>query len=125
MVEVEITTFPTETRSPVGRVVRVLGQIEDEGVDTRLILKKYGIPDAHEQEAVDEAVRLGDKVRPRDRRGRTDFRGLLTVTIDGVSARDFDDAITIDRLENGNFWLGVHIAAVSYTHLTLPTILLV
>ncbi len=114
MVEVEITTFPTETRSPVGRVVRVLGQIEDEGVDTRLILKKYGIPDAHEQEAVDEAVRLGDKVRPRDRRGRTDFRGLLTVTIDGVSARDFDDAITIDRLENGNFWLGVHIADVSH-----------
>ena len=63
---------------------------------------------------MDEAVRLGDKVRPRDRRGRTDFRGLLTVTIDGVSARDFDDAITIDRLENGNFWLGVHIADVSH-----------
>lgn len=114
MVEVEITTFPTQTRSPVGRVVTVLGQIEDEGVDTQLILKKYGIPDAHEQGVVDEAVRLGDKVRPRDRRGRTDFRDLLTVTIDGASARDFDDAITISRCENGNFSLGVHIADVSH-----------
>tara|TARA_B100000686_G_scaffold309609_1_gene351661 strand:- start:5720 stop:7957 length:2238 start_codon:yes stop_codon:yes gene_type:complete len=114
MVEVEITTFPTQTRSPVGRVVRVLGQIEDEGVDTQLILKKYGIPDAHEQDAIDEAVRLGDKVRPRDRRGRKDFRDLLTVTIDGESARDFDDAITISRSDNGNFLLGVHIADVSH-----------
>jgi len=114
MVEVEITTFPTQTRSPVGRVVRILGQIKDAGVDTQLILKKYGIPDAHEHEAVDEAVRLGDKVRPRDRRGRTDFRDLVTVTIDGATARDFDDAITIDRLENGNMWLGVHIADVSH-----------
>ena len=114
MVEVEITTFPTQTRSPVGRVVRVLGQIEAEGVDTQLILKKYGIPDAHEQDAVKEAARLGDQVRPRDRRGRTDFRDLLTVTIDGASARDFDDAITISRCANGNFWLGVHIADVSH-----------
>ena len=114
MVEVEITTFPTQTRSPVGRVIRVMGQIEEEGVDTQLVLKKYGIPDAHDQEVVDEALRLGDKVRPRDRRGRTDFRDLVTVTIDGVSARDFDDAITIDRLGNGNYWLGVHIADVSH-----------
>ena len=59
-----------------GRIVRVLGQIEAEGVDTQLILKKYGIPDAHEQDAVKEAARLGDQVRPRDRRGRTDFRDL-------------------------------------------------
>ena len=114
MVEVVITTFPTQTRSPVGRVIRVLGQIKDEGVDTQLILKKYGIPDAHEQAAVDEAVGLGDRIKSRDRRGRTDFRELETVTIDGAAARDFDDAITIDRLENGNMWLGVHIADVSH-----------
>ena len=114
MVEVEITTFPTQTRSPVGRVIRVLGKIEDEGVDTQLILKKYGIPDAHDEEAIDEAARLGVKVRRSDLRGRTDFRDLLTVTIDGASARDFDDAITLSRCDNGNFWLGVHIADVSH-----------
>src|SRR5207237_2907879 len=61
-----------------------------------------------------EAVRLGTTVSDRDIRGRTDFRHLLTVTIDGEHARDFDDAITLERLPNGHFWLGVHIADVSH-----------
>lgn len=114
MVDVEITRFPTPTRHPAGRVSEVLGRIDDVGVDTQLILRKYRIPDAHSPEAVEEARRLGCEVNPRDRRGRTDFRGLTTVTIDGETARDFDDAITLDRLANGHFWLGVHIADVSH-----------
>ena len=60
------------------------------------------------------ATKLGTTVKERDIRGRTDFRPLTTVTIDGEHARDFDDAITIDKLPNGNYWLGVHIADVSY-----------
>ena len=111
---VEITRWPTATRGPVGRVVEVLGRIDEPGVDTQIIIRKFGIPDRHSDEAVAEATRLGTVVKERDIRGRTDFRGVTTVTIDGEHARDFDDAITIERLANGHFWLGVHIADVSH-----------
>ncbi|HVG52978.1 MAG TPA: ribonuclease R [Vicinamibacterales bacterium] len=114
MVLVEITRWPTATRGPVGRVVEVLGRIEDPGVDTQIIIRKFGIPDAHSPESVDEARRIGTAVNERDIRGRTDFRTVTTVTIDGEHARDFDDAITIERLPNGHYWLGVHIADVSH-----------
>jgi ribonuclease R len=114
MVVVEITRWPTPARGPLGRVTEVLGSIDEPGVDTEIIIRKYGIPDEHGQEAIEEARRLGAEVRERDLRGRTDFRRLVTVTIDGEHARDFDDAITIERLENGNYWLGVHIADVAH-----------
>src|SRR4029077_6416073 len=73
-----------------------------------------GIPDAHSAEATQEAVRMGEAVVPAHVKGRTDFRPIQTVTIDGEHARDFDDAITIEKLANGHFWLGVHIADVSH-----------
>jgi len=114
MVSVEITRWPTSTRGAMGRVADVLGNIDAPGVDTEIIIRKYGIADAHSPEAVAEAVRLGTSVSEKDIKGRTDFRQLLTVTIDGEHARDFDDAITIERLPNGNYWLGVHIADVSH-----------
>jgi ribonuclease R len=114
MVVVEITRWPTATRGPIGRVVEVMGRIDEPGVDTQIIIRKHDIPDAHPEEAVEEARRLGTAVRERDIRGRTDFRRVTTVTIDGEHARDFDDAITIARLPNGNYWLGVHIADVSH-----------
>jgi ribonuclease R len=114
MVVVEITRWPTATRGPVGRVVEVLGRIEEPGVDTQIIIRKFGIPDRHADEAVEEAQRLGSQVHEADLVGRTDFRGVTTVTIDGEHARDFDDAITIDILPNGHFWLGVHIADVAH-----------
>ena len=117
MVLVEITRWPTATRGPVGRIAEVLGRIDEPGVDTQIIIRKYGIPDAHSGESVEEARRIGTAVKERDIRGRTDFRGVTTVTIDGEHARDFDDAITIERLKNGHYWLGVHIADVShYVH---------
>jgi ribonuclease R len=114
MVLVEITRWPTATRGPVGRIAEVLGSIEEPGVDTQIIIRKFGIPDAHSPESVEEARRLGTVVKEKDLRGRTDFRPVTTVTIDGEHARDFDDAITIERLKNGNYWLGVHIADVSH-----------
>src|SRR5437660_3300815 len=117
MVTVELTRWPTATRSAIGRVAEVLGDIDAPGVDTEIIIRKHGIPDAHGADAIAEAVRLGTTVSERDLRGRTDFRGVPTVTIDGEHARDFDDAITIEMLPNGHFWLGVHIADVShYVH---------
>jgi ribonuclease R len=114
MVVVELTRWPTATRGAIGRVAEVLGDIDAPGVDTEIIIRKYGIPDAHPDDAVTEAVRLGRTVSERDIRGRTDFRSVPTVTIDGEHARDFDDAITIEKLPNGHFWLGVHIADVSH-----------
>jgi ribonuclease R len=114
MVTVEVTKWGTQARGPIGRVIEVLGHIDDPGVDTEIILRKHGIPDEHSPEAIEEAERLGAAVRERDLRGRTDFRSLTTVTIDGEDARDFDDAITLERLPNGHYWLGVHIADVAH-----------
>jgi ribonuclease R len=114
MVTVEITRWPTPARGPLGRVVEVLGGIDEPGVDTEIILRKHGIPDEHGDEAVQEAQRLGSAVKERDIRSRTDFRHLTIVTIDGEDARDFDDAISIERMPNGHFRLGVHIADVAH-----------
>jgi ribonuclease R len=114
MVTVELTRWPTSTRGAVGRVADVLGDIDAPGVDTEIIIRKFGIPDAHSPEAIGEATSMGSAVAEKDIRGRTDFRHLQTVTIDGEHARDFDDAITLERLANGNYWLGVHIADVSH-----------
>jgi ribonuclease R len=114
MVSAAITRWPTAARGPVGKVLEVIGDIDAPGVDTEIIIRKHGIPDAHGEEAIAEARRLGGEVGERDLAGRTDFRPLVTVTIDGEHARDFDDAITIERLANGNYWLGVHIADVAH-----------
>ncbi|MCX6544698.1 MAG: ribonuclease R [Acidobacteria bacterium] len=114
MVAVEITRWPTATRPPLGRVIEVFGSLDEPGVDTRVIIYKHGLPDAHSEQAIREAARLGEHVHPRDLDGRTDFRSWQTVTIDGEDARDFDDAITLDQLPNGHYWLGVHIADVAH-----------
>jgi ribonuclease R len=117
MVTVEVTRWPTPTRGPAGRIVEVLGDINDPGVDTEIILRKHNIQDAHSPDAGAEAARLGSVVRDKDMAGRTDFRDRPVVTIDGEHARDFDDAISIERLPNGHYWLGVHIADVAhYVH---------
>ena len=114
MVVVQITRWPTATRGPAGRVVEVLGNVNEPGVDTQIIIRKHNIPDAHSEASVEEARRLGGEVQAADIKERTDFRPVTTVTIDGEHARDFDDAITLKKLANGNYWLGVHIADVSH-----------
>jgi ribonuclease R len=114
MVAVEITRWPTASHPPLGRVVEVFGPLDQPGVDTRVIIRKHGLPDAHSEQAVLEATRLGERVEARDLEGRTDFRSWPTVTIDGEDARDFDDAITLEQLPDGHFWLGVHIADVAH-----------
>jgi ribonuclease R len=114
MVTVEITRWPTPTRGPAGKIVEILGDIDDPGVDTEIILRKHDIPDEHGHEAIAEARRIGTAVKEKDLAGRTDFRDRKVVTIDGEHARDFDDAISIEKLKNGNYWLGVHIADVAH-----------
>jgi ribonuclease R len=114
MVLAEITRPPTATRNPAGRVLAVLGRIEDKGVDLKVIMAKYGLPDAFPEEVEDEAARVPSEVRPQDVDGRTDFRPWDTVTVDPETARDHDDAISLDRLNEGGWRLAVHIADVAH-----------
>jgi ribonuclease R len=114
MVVVEITRQAAAGQPPKGAVTEVLGPIDEPGVDTEIILRKHDIPDEHGPEALAEAARIGSGVSPTDLDGRTDFRDRIVVTIDGEHARDFDDAISIERLPNGHYRLGVHIADVAH-----------
>ena len=114
LVVVALTRWPTSTRGPVGKVIEVLGNVDSPGVDTELVIREFRLPDKHAVAAIAEARKCGQKVKRRDLTGRHDFRSCPTVTIDGESARDFDDAITLESLPNGNFWLGVHIADVGH-----------
>ncbi len=84
------------------------------GTDVRITLEKHGIPDDHDPPAVVEAEHLGTEVRESDLEGRADFRTLPTVTIDGETARDFDDALTLEPLSGDRVRLGVHIADVAH-----------
>src|SRR5262249_24163762 len=95
MVLSEITRPPTATRNPSGRVLSVLGRLEDPGTDLKVIMAKYGLPDAFPQEVEAEAARVPTAVRPQDIAGRTDFRQWDTVTVDPETARDHDDAISL------------------------------
>jgi ribonuclease R len=114
MVEVEITRFPTETRWPAGRVVSVIGFIDDPNVETNVIIRKFGLPTSFPDVVEDEAAALPDALTEKDFTGRDDFRKRNTITIDPRTARDFDDAIDVDALPNGTYQLGVHIADVSH-----------
>lgn len=97
-----------------GQVVKILGHKNDPGVDILSIVNKYGIEEEFPEEVLEEVAEAPDKVYPEDMLGRKDLRNLLTFTIDGDDAKDLDDAISYERLENGNHHLWVHIADVSY-----------
>ena len=114
MVVAAVDRWSAGGRGPVGHLVEVLGRLDDPGVDTKLVIRKYRLPDGHDPDAVAEANRLGEAVAPSDLPGRTDFRAWPTVTIDGETARDFDDAITLETLPNGHQRLGVHIADIAH-----------
>ena len=114
MVLAEITRPPTATRNPSGRVLQRLGRLEDPGTDLKVIMAKYGLPDAFPPEVDAEAERVPKAVRPADIAGRTDFRDWDTVTVDPETARDHDDAISLDRLAGGGWKLAVHIADVAH-----------
>jgi ribonuclease R len=114
MVLAEITRPPTATRNPSGRVLQVLGRLEDPGTDLKVIMAKFALPDAFPPEVEAEAERVPQTVRPEDIAGRTDFRDWDTVTVDPETARDHDDAISLDRLPGGGWKLAVHIADVAH-----------
>lgn len=114
IVEVELTRFPSETRWPAGKIVSVIGFIDDPNVETNVIIKKFGLSTSFTKEVEEEATALPDALTEKDFAGRDDFRKRNTITIDPKTARDFDDAIDVEVLPNGTFQLGVHIADVSH-----------
>jgi ribonuclease R len=113
-VVVEITAYPTAKRNPEGRVVEVLGWPDDPEVEVKTILRKYELPQQFSEEALDEARLIPQKPTARDIRGRKDLKDLFTVTIDGESARDFDDAVSIKKECGTATRLWVSIADVSH-----------
>jgi ribonuclease R len=115
IVLVEITSYPVARRNPTGRIIERLGASSAEpGMDIQIVIHKHDLPHIFPDEVIEEAEAVSPVVTKDQIAGRLDLRREPTVTIDGETARDFDDAITLKRLDNGNFLLGVHIADVSF-----------
>ena len=114
VVNAEITRFPKGGLAPVGRVIEILGRPGEIGVDVEIIIRKHHLPYEFPDEALAEARATLQHVAPADIRGRRDFRNLPIVTIDGETARDFDDAVHVASLPDGHFELQVHIADVAH-----------
>jgi ribonuclease R len=114
IVNAEILAFPERGEPAVGRVIEVLGRPGDFGVDVEIIIRKHHIPHRFPPEVLEQAQAIPNVISRAELAGRRDFRALDVVTIDGETARDFDDAVWVDRLDNGNYALHVHIADVSH-----------
>ena len=114
VVDVEITDWPTATQNPRGRVIEILGYADDFGVDVEIMIRKFHLPHQFPAKVLEEAEAVEPLISSRELHKRRDFRQLPIVTIDGETARDFDDAVTVHRLDNGNFELQVHIADVAH-----------
>ena len=116
VVDVEITAWPTETRAPRGRVAEVLGRPDDFGVDVEMVIRKHQLPREFPENVLAEAQAVA-KLDREEMARRRDFRGNTIVTIDGETARDFDDAVEVRELADGTWELDVHIADVAeYVH---------
>jgi ribonuclease R len=114
VVNVEMLEYAESGTDPVGRVIEVLGRPDDFGVDVEIVIRKHHLPNRFPAEVVEQAEAVSSAIAARELEGRHDFRGMDVVTIDGETARDFDDAVWVDRLPDGNYALHVHIADVSH-----------
>ena len=111
---VQILKYPEKGKNAEGKVIEVLGGINEAGVDMLSLIKQYELPYKFPDEVVAEAKAYGDKIDPSDLPRRKDLRNDIIFTIDGEDAKDLDDAIHVEKLENGNYKLDVHIADVSH-----------
>jgi ribonuclease R len=114
VVDVEITDWPSATQNPRGRVVEILGYQDDFGVDVEVVIRKFHLPHRFPPEVLDQAQSIEPIVPTPEIRKRRDFRDLAIVTIDGETARDFDDAVLVRQIDDGNYELQVHIADVAH-----------
>lgn len=114
IVTVKITKWPEKNRKPEGEVIEILGKKGDRGIDILTIIKKNDLPLEFSNKVLDYAEGVESEISSDEYKNRRDLRNVRMVTIDGEDAKDLDDAVSIERLDNGNFKLGVHIADVSH-----------
>ncbi|WP_374104070.1 ribonuclease R [Bacillus sp. ISL-18] len=113
-VVVKLVTYPDGRKSAEGEVIQVLGHKNDPGVDILSVIHKHGLPMAFPDDVLTQANETPDTIDESELANRRDLRNETIVTIDGADAKDLDDAVTVTKLDNGNYKLGVHIADVSY-----------
>lgn len=113
-VVVKLTAYPEGRKSAEGEVIEILGHKNDPGVDILSIIHKHGITVEFPGEVMEQANQVPDEINPSELENRRDLRDQTIVTIDGADAKDLDDAVTVTKLDNGNYKLGVHIADVTY-----------
>ena len=111
---VQITKYPEKGKNAEGRIIEILGGVNEAGVDMLSLIKQYELPYEFPEEVVNEAKAFGTKIDERDMQNRKDLRNDIIFTIDGEDAKDLDDAIHVEKLPNGNYKLDVHIADVSH-----------
>jgi len=114
IVVVEITSWPEKRRNPEGKIIEILGEKGDKGIDILTIIRKHNLPEEFPLQVEEYAERIEDMVPQSEIDRRRDLRDVTMVTIDGEDAKDLDDAVSVEVLKNGNFKLGVHIADVSH-----------
>ena len=110
---VKIIKYPEKGKKAEGKVLEVLGNVNEAGVDMLSLIKEYKLPSTFPEPVVEEAKKCGNKINEKDINGRRDLRKETIFTIDGEDAKDLDDAVKVQKLENGNYKLDVHIADVS------------
>ena len=115
VVNAEVLDYGDDGGRPTGRVIEVLGSPDDFGIDVEIIILKHHLPNRFPAEVVEDAEQVAEFITEHEIRDRRDFRDLPIVTIDGETARDFDDAVLVDKLPNGHYALQVHIPDVSHS----------
>ena len=113
-VVVELEEWPEKADSPFGKIIQVLGTPGEHHTEIHSILAQYGLPHEFPQEIEDFANQIDTSIQPEEIKKRRDMRDVLTFTIDPADAKDFDDALSFQKLENGNVEVGIHIADVSH-----------
>lgn len=111
---VKITKFPEKGKNAEGKVIEVIGNVNEAGVDMLSLIKEHNLPSTFPKPVVKEAQKYGQVIDKNDIKNRVDLRDKIIFTIDGEDAKDLDDAVRVEKLENGNYRLEVHIADVSH-----------
>ena len=111
---VQITKYPQKGKKAEGKIIEVLGEPNQAGIDMLSLIKEYNLPSVFPEAVIEEAKKCGNKIDKKDMPNRVDLRDDIIFTIDGEDAKDLDDAVKVSKLKNGNYKLDVHIADVSY-----------